>query len=217
MTLHKEGFKTIVIALVLFALVNIASYSLIGGTISHIVLFATGVVTFMVVNFFRSPNRHFVRQEGAIIAPADGKIVVVEEVFEPEILKQKALQVSIFMSPLDVHINWYPVSGEVKFSTHQKGNHKKAYLPKSSTENERSTVLIETKKGTKVLVRQIAGAMARRVVCYSEEGQQIEQSSQMGFIKFGSRVDLFIPKTYEIEADLQDAVRNAITPLARIK
>ncbi|MCQ2228136.1 MAG: phosphatidylserine decarboxylase family protein [Bacteroidales bacterium] len=217
MTLHKEGYKTTVIAIVLFALINIVSYKFIGGNVSHVILFVTGLTAFMAINFFRSPRRHFVTQDGAIIAPADGKVVVIEEVYEPEVLKSNALQVSIFMSPLNVHINWYPVAGLIKFSTHQHGNHKRAYLPKSSTENERSSVLIETKNGTQILARQIAGAMARRVVCYAEEGQQVEQSSQMGFIKFGSRVDLFLPIGTQIDVKLKDKTTGGQTILGWLK
>lgn len=204
MTLHKEGYKTAVIAIVAFVLINVLSYNFVGGTVSHVLLFVTGISAFMAINFFRSPKRHFVVQDGAIIAPADGKVVVIEEVFEPEVLKEKALQVSIFMSPLNVHINWYPVGGAILFSTHQHGNHKRAYLPKSSTENERSSVLLETAKGVKVLARQVAGAMARRVVCYAEEGETVKQSSEMGFIKFGSRVDLYLPIGTQIDVKLGD-------------
>lgn len=217
MTLHKEGYKTTIIALVLFAIVNCLSYELIGGTASHVILFVTGIVAFLAINFFRSPNRHFVVQEGAVIAPADGKVVVIEEVFEPEILKRKVLQVSIFMSPLNVHINWYPVAGLVKFSTHQHGNHKRAYLPKSSTENERSSVLIETKNGIEILARQIAGAMARRVVCYAEDGETVAQSTQMGFIKFGSRVDLFLPIGTQIDVKLKDKTTGGQTIIGWLK
>ncbi len=217
MTLHKEGYKTTAIAIVLFAVINYLNYAFIGGAVSHVILFVTGIVAFMVINFFRSPNRHFVVQDGAIIAPADGKIVVIEEVFEPEILKRKVLQVSIFMSPLNVHINWYPVAGKIKFSTHQHGNHKRAYLPKSSTENERSSVLIETANGTEILARQIAGAMARRVVCYAEEGENVKQSMQMGFIKFGSRVDLFLPIGTQIDVKLKDKTTGGQTILGWLK
>lgn len=217
MTLHKEGYKTTIIAIVSFAILNYLNYKFIGGTTSHVILFITGVIAFMVINFFRSPNRHFVIQDGAIIAPADGKVVVIEEVFEPEILKRQALQVSIFMSPLNVHINWYPVSGQIKFSTHQHGNHKRAYLPKSSTENERSSVLIETANGTQILARQIAGAMARRVVCYAEEGENVKQTEQMGFIKFGSRVDLFLPIGTQIDVKLKDKTTGGQTILGWLK
>jgi len=217
MTLHKEGYKTTIIAIVSFAILNYLNYKFIGGTTSHVILFITGVIAFMVINFFRSPNRHFVIQDGAIIAPADGKVVVIEEVFEPEILKRQALQVSIFMSPLNVHINWYPVSGQIKFSTHQHGNHKRAYLPKSSTENERSSVLIETANGTPILARQIAGAMARRVVCYAEEGENVKQTEQMGFIKFGSRVDLFLPIGTQIDVKLKDKTTGGQTILGWLK
>lgn len=217
MTLHKEGYKTTIIAIVSFAILNYLNYKFIGGTTSHVILFIIGVIAFMVINFFRSPNRHFVIQDGAIIAPADGKVVVIEEVFEPEILKRQALQVSIFMSPLNVHINWYPVSGQIKFSTHQHGNHKRAYLPKSSTENERSSVLIETANGTQILARQIAGAMARRVVCYAEEGENVKQTEQMGFIKFGSRVDLFLPIGTQIDVKLKDKTTGGQTILGWLK
>lgn len=217
MTLHKEGYPTTVIALSLFALINFASYNYIGGTLSHIILFVTGLAAFMAINFFRSPKRHFVVQDGAIIAPADGKVVVIEEVYEPEVLKQKVLQVSIFMSPLNVHINWYPVAGKVKFSTHHHGNHKRAYLPKSSTENERSSVLLEMANGVQILARQVAGAMARRVVCYAEEGETVGQSTEMGFIKFGSRVDLYLPLGTQIDVKLQDKTTGGQTILGWLK
>ncbi len=217
MTLHKEGYKTTAIAITLFVVLNYLSYTLIGGTASHVILFVTGIASFLAINFFRSPKRHFVVQDGAIVAPADGKIVVIEEVFEPEILKRKVLQVSIFMSPLNVHINWYPVGGLIKFSTHQHGNHKRAYLPKSSTENERSSVIIETKNGVEILARQIAGAMARRVVCYAEEGETIKQSEQMGFIKFGSRVDLFLPIGTQIDVKLKEKTTGGQTIIGWLK
>lgn len=222
MTLHKEGTKTILLTLFLFVLLNFASYYFIGFKcelmiVAHVIMVVTAVFSFLIINFFRSPKRHFVVQDGAIIAPADGKVVVIEEVYEPEYLKCNAIQVSIFMSPFNVHINWYPIAGLIKYYRHHNGKYMKAFLPKSSTENERSSVVLENSKGTQILVRQVAGAVARRIVCYAKEGEQIKQSTQMGFIKFGSRVDMYLPIGTQIDAKLQDKTTGGQTIIGWLK
>ena len=173
----------------------------------------------MMVNFFRSPKRVFPSDdvEKLVVAPADGKVVVIEEVFEPDHFKDKRIQLSIFMSPLNVHANWYPVDGVVKRVEHQDGKHMKAWLPKASTENERSLVVIETPEGTEILVRQIAGAMARRIVTYAEAGEECFIDQHMGFIKFGSRVDVYLPLGTEICVDLEQKTVGDETIIAKLK
>lgn len=214
MTLHKEGFSTIAIAIVSFIVINVASHYVFGsGLWFDIILGVTAVLLFLITNFFRCPKRHAVKVEGAIVSPADGKVVVMEEVYEPEVLKCNVLQLSIFMSPTNVHINWFPINGIVKYVRHHSGRFQKAYLPKSSTENERSTILIERDNGTQILVRQVAGAMARRIVCYAEEETKVKQSSQMGFIKFGSRVDLYLPLDVKPVVKIGDKVVGSQTIL----
>lgn len=217
MTLHKEGISTIAIAIATFIAINSLCYWLCSETAFNIILFVTIVPTVMVINFFRSPKRHMVKQEGAIIAPADGKVVVIEECFEPEYLKCQCLQVSIFMSIFNVHINWFPINGIIKYFRHHNGKFQAAYLPKSSTENERTTVVIERSNGTQILVRQVAGAMARRIVCYAKENTEATQCSQMGFIKFGSRVDLYLPIGTKIDVKLGDKVTGSQTVLGWFK
>ncbi len=196
MTIHKEGFKTIVITFVALVVLNFGlSFFCCSDEciLSDILAIISLGVFAIVVNFFRSPKRIGFTHPDAIIAPADGKVVVIEEVYEDEYLKEKCLQVSIFMSPFNVHINWYAINGIIRYYRHHNGKFMKAYLPKSSTENERTTVVIEHESGTKILVRQVAGALARRIVCYAKEGSPVHQPEQMGFIKFGSRVDLYLP------------------------
>lgn len=217
MTLHKEGFTTIVIATLIFLAINVVCYIFLPRIAFYILLGITVIVWFLVVNFFRSPSRHVFAAEGAIVAPADGKVVVIEETFEPEVLKCQCIQVSIFMSVFNVHINWYPISGIVKYFRHHNGNYMAAYLPKSSTENERSSVVIERGNGQQILVRQVAGALARRIVCYATEGKLVNQASQMGFIKFGSRVDVYLPLGTQIDVKLKDKVVGSQTILGWFK
>lgn len=164
--------------------------------------------------FFRVPNRTPLVEEGAIVSPCDGKVVVIEEVEETEFLKCRCRQISIFMSPLNVHINWFPIAGRVLYSAYHPGKFLVAWHPKSSTDNERTTVVVEGSKG-RVLMRQIAGAVARRIVCYAKEGDTALQSGEMGFIKFGSRVDVFVPLDAEITVDLDEVVKGTQTVLAR--
>lgn len=170
-----------------------------------------------VMFFFRVVERPVIDDELGIIAPCDGKVVVIENITEDELLKEECLKISIFMSPLDVHMNWFPVSGKVFFAKRHKGNHLVAWAPKSSTHNERSTVGIATNHGPKIVVRQIAGAVARRVVCYAKEGKYIAQNGHMGFIKFGSRVDLYLPLDTQIKVEVNQKVVGTQTVLARFK
>jgi len=213
MAVHKEGYKIILVAFLIAALINVAVFLASNGDIHFLKI--SGVVTiilfFLIVSFFRSPRREHYGNDDAILAPADGKIVVIEEVEEPEYLKEKCIQVSIFMSPTNVHINWFPVDGIVKYFRHHKGRFKAAYLPKSSTENERTTIVIKHADGVLVLLRQVAGAMARRIVSYVEEGKEVKQGQQLGFIKFGSRVDLYLPLDTKIDVKLNQKVRGKQT------
>ena len=170
----------------------------------------------IVIRFFRIPKRELVHNANQIIASADGTIVVVEKVFEPEVLNQECIQISTFMSPNNVHVNRYPVGGKVVYTNYHSGKYLIAKHPKSSTLNERTTICIETESGQKVVVRQIAGALARRIVCYAKEGEQVTQGAELGFIKFGSRVDLFIPLDSTVHVDLEDKVKGGLSILASL-
>lgn len=217
MILHKEGWVTLTLALVLFVVVNGAAWWAFPRPLAQIVTVVTLVPLCICVNFFRKPERHKVRLQGAVVAPCDGTVVAIEETYEPEVLKRQVLQVSIFMSLFNVHINWFPVGGTVEYYRHHDGRKMAAYLPKSSTDNERSSVLVRTADGQEVLARQVAGAMARRVVTYAREGQEVEQSDEMGFIKFGSRVDLYLPIGTQVDVKLKDKVTGSQTVLGWLK
>jgi len=215
MTIHKEGFKIIGITILILAVVNL----FIGFASSWQVAILTWsiaasiLIVLFVLNFFRSPNREGYQNANAVIAPADGKIVVIEEVEENEYLKGKAMMVSIFMNVFNVHINWFPVSGIIKYSRHHEGRFMSAWLPKASTENERTTIVLENENGKVLLVRQIAGAVARRIVRYAPEGANAVQGSQLGFIKFGSRVDVYLPLGTRIDVKLGQKVKGKQTIL----
>jgi phosphatidylserine decarboxylase len=173
-----------------------------------------GVLYALVANFFRSPRRNFVgNRENAVVSSADGKVVVVEEVYEPEYLKCQCIQVSVFMSIFNVHANWFPVDGEVLFTKHHPGRFMAAWLPKSSTENERSTVVIRTNAGQNILMRQVAGAMARRIVTYAHPGVEASIEDHMGFIKFGSRIDLYLPLGTEIFVNVGDKTTGGVSQI----
>ena len=206
MTIHKEGYGTLLVVLAALLALNTGLYFITSAGVVKFSALASFMIYALVLNFFRNPKRDAIIRDGAIIAPADGKIVTIEEVEETEYLKTKCLQVSIFMSVFNVHINWFPIKGIVKYFRHHNGRFMAAYLPKSSTENERTTVVIENEKGTRVLLRQVAGAMARRIVCYAEEEKNIKQGEQMGFIKFGSRVDIYLPLDSRIDVKLDQKV-----------
>lgn len=218
MTIHKEGYTSIALAILFIFIVNaVIAYKfpdMLGlKWVVYIFSFALFVI---VLQFFRSPKRNWVNGENLIICPADGKVVVIEETEEGEYFKDKRLQVSIFMSPVNVHINRNPISGVVKFFKYHPGKYLAAWNPKSSTENERTTVVVEHQSGAPVLFRQIAGALARRIVWYVKEGDQVVQTEQFGFIKFGSRVDIFLPLGTKVNLELNQVVKGGITVLGEL-
>jgi len=218
MTIHKEGYATIVIALLVVVLAYFLGYYYLGNYpyVKMAVFIVSLVFLLIILQFFRHPYREITVNEKYVLAPADGTVVVIEETEESEVLKDKRIQVSIFMSPINVHVNRYPVSGKVTFSKYHPGLYLVAWHPKSSIENERTTVVVETKNNITVLIRQIAGALARRIVCYSKENEQVQQGEEMGFIKFGSRVDVFLPLNAKINVQLNEVVTGGITVLAEI-
>lgn len=218
MKVHKEGTGLLLTLFTVLFVVNVALYHTVGkGVLFYSVATVSTILFLLILNFFRSPFRRFpYDSEGLVIAPADGTIVAIEEVMENEILHRKCLQISIFMSVFNVHANWFPVNGTVTHVSHQNGRFMAAYLPKSSTENERSTVVIKTDKGEEILMRQIAGAMARRIVTYAEVGDKCHINEHMGFIKFGSRVDVFLPLGTEVLVKLNDKTTGNITQIARL-
>lgn len=219
MKVHKEGTGILLTLFTVLFIVNVALYYSTSRSDLLFYSFATvsTILFLLVLNFFRSPYRRFPYDpEGLVIAPADGTIVAIEEVMENEVLHRECLQISIFMSVFNVHANWFPVNGTVKYVTHHKGRFMAAYLPKSSTENERSTVVITTRNGIEVLTRQIAGAMARRIVTYAKAGDKCTVNEQMGFIKFGSRVDIYLPVDVEVMVEMDQNVTGNQTPIARL-
>ncbi len=212
MKIHKAGHILLFKAFVLIAFINVLVYAFIPNIIVfRAVLIVSGIFYLLMVNFFRFPNRHIVVQDNTILAPADGKIVVVEETFEPEYLKKQCIQVSIFMNIFNVHINWFPINGIIKFFKYHQGRYMAAYLPKSSTENERTTIAIEATNGQEIVMRQIAGAMAKRIVSYAPVGGEARQNEHAGFIKFGSRVDLYLPLGTAINVKLGQKVTGSQT------
>lgn len=217
MTIHREGIKTIMIVSIFFVAVNLASFYFISfhyPWLSWCIFLLTILLWLFVLSFFRVPKRKLVTGDQLVISPADGKVVVIEETVDEEYFKGKRLQISIFMSPANVHQNRNPVSGEVVYNQYHKGKYLVAWHPKSSTENERHTVVIRNAHA-EVLVKQIAGAVARRIVNYLKLGQQADQSAEMGFIKFGSRVDLLLPVGTKVEVELNQVVQGGVTVLAR--
>ena len=212
MKIHKAGHILLFKAFVLFAFINVLVYAFIPNIIVfRAVLIVSSILYLLMVNFFRFPNRHIIVKDNTILAPADGKIVVVEETFEPEYLKKQCIQVSIFMNIFNVHINWFPVNGIIKFFKYHPGRYMAAYLPKSSTENERTTIAIEATNGQEIVMRQIAGAMAKRIVSYAPVGGVARQDEHAGFIKFGSRVDLYLPLGTKIDVKLGQKVTGSQT------
>ena len=215
MRIHKEGYPTLIIGLIGLTILNVFIYSFLPFLFPFIAFISFALYGFL-VSFFRKPNRTVDSPNSSILlAPCDGKVVVIEKVYEPEYLKEECLQVSIFMSPLNVHINWYPGNGEVLYSKYHPGKYLAAWNPKASTENERTTVCCSV-NGKKVLLRQVAGALARRIVCYAKLGDQHQQGDEMGFIKFGSRVDLYLPLDTPLSVSLGDKVSGNITQIASI-
>lgn len=216
MLLHREGYKIIFITMLILGIINILSYQFIGENwISKTILAISLVFFILIVQFFRNPLRNTVLNDKHIIAPADGKVVVIEEVEEPEYFKDKRKQVSIFMSPINVHVNRNPISGIVKYAKYHPGKYLVAWHPKSSTENERTTVVIGN-GSVEVLFRQIAGALAKRIVYYVKEGDNVKQGGEMGFIKFGSRIDLYLPLDTVINVSLNQKTKGGETVIATL-
>ncbi|HXS56506.1 MAG TPA: phosphatidylserine decarboxylase family protein [Hanamia sp.] len=218
MNIHKEGYKTIALCALIFGAINIIFFFFFSASmpvIAWIVFGATFILLLFIISFFRSPRRNFTVAHHQVICPADGKVVVIEEITDTEYFNDKRLQVSIFMSPANVHINRIPMSGKVEYSQYHKGKYLVAWSPKSSTENERHSVVIKSDKA-EILVKQIAGALAKRIVNYLHVGQKVQQADEMGFIKFGSRVDVLLPVGTELNVSLNQVVKGGVTVLATI-
>ena len=217
--IHREGRNPVIGLVLLLFIVNVVVYM---SVTSHwalaVSLAITSILLVFVTYFFRNPVRVLeIDDPNFIVAPADGRVVVIEPTEENEYFHEQKLQVSIFMSPFNVHANWYPIEGTIVESSHQKGRHKGAWLPKSSTENERSLVVIETPSKIQIAVRQVAGAMARRIVTYAKVGKQCHRNTHLGFIKLGSRVDMYLPLNTEMFVDVGDSVRGNETIIARLQ
>lgn len=213
---HKEGHKIILITLLSCIIISLVVDKFVSIIfLKNILLVANLIVLFLILQFFRNPKRKFLLSNEEVLASVDGKVVVIEEVFEPEFFKEKRLQVSIFMSPINVHVTRYPVSGEVVYSKYHPGKYLVAWHPKSSEENERTTVVVNSTTFGPVLFRQVAGAMARRIVNYAKVGDQAVQSEDSGFIKFGSRVDIYLPLDAKIQVALNQKVKGGVTVLAK--
>lgn len=218
--IHREGTSIIIVSLIIAILINVPLWYFLPQLfiLNSIISVSSLTIFLLIVNFFRSPKRIFPGDvEDVVVAPADGKVVVIEKVFEPDHFKDERIQVSIFMSPLNVHANWYPVDGVITRSEHQKGKFHKAWLPKASTENERSLVVIKMADDREILVRQVAGAMARRIVTYASAGEECFIDQHLGFIKFGSRVDLYLPLDADIKVALDQKTVGNETVIANLK
>jgi len=218
MNIHKEGYKSILFTALFFGAINVILFYFFDASmpvIVWIIFFVSLIMFLFIVSFFRSPKRNLTTSEYQVICPADGKVVVIEEVFDEEYFKDKRIQVSIFMSPANVHINRIPVSGKVLYSQYHKGKYLVAWNPKSSIENERHCVVINNSLNS-ILVKQIAGAVAKRIINYLHVGQTVTQGNEMGFIKFGSRVDVLLPVDAKINVQLNQYVKGGVTVLATL-
>jgi phosphatidylserine decarboxylase len=216
--LHREGTEILIVSAVILLAINGLLYCTIDSRVTYLFAAISLFLYLLMVNFFRCPIRTFEQDtEKIVVAPADGKIVVIEEVDEHEYFHERKLMISIFMDVTNVHANWYPVDGVVKHVSHQNGKFMKAWLPKASTENERSTIVIETPEGQTIMARQIAGAVARRIVTYAQEGEECFIDEHMGFIKFGSRVDVYLPVNSEVCVTMGQKTTGNQTIIAKLK
>ena len=214
---HKEGFKIIFFsALILVATIFLADHFIQNIWIQKGLMISMLILFILILQFFRNPKRNTQISDNQIIAPADGKIVVIEEVLENEYFKDKRRQVSIFMSPLNVHVTRYPLGGKIKYSKYHPGKFLVAWHPKSSIENERTTIVVDNTSMGEILYRQVAGAAARRIVNYAKVGQDVVQGTDAGFIKFGSRIDIFLPLDMKIDVSLDQVTRGGETVIARV-
>ena len=216
-SIHKEGYKILCFGFIFLLLLNIAVWMVSNevGLVRWSFIIGSSILYIFLLFFFRLPTRNLESDPGIIYAPADGKVVVIEETMVDEYFKDFRLQVSIFMSPFNMHSNRYPVSGRIKYVCYHPGHNMVAWHPKSSELNERSTIVIETDDGKEIMIRQIAGAVARRIVTYSKENQEVHQGGELGFIKFGSRVDIFLPLGTEIEIPILQQVKANKTIIAK--
>jgi len=218
MTIHKEGYKSIGITALIFGIINIISFWFLSASYPKLAMLVFVVTLFLllfIISFFRIPKRSLTADNNKVICPADGKVVVIEEITDVEYFKDRRIQVSIFMSPANVHVNRNPMSGIVKYSQYHAGKYLVAWHPKSSTDNERHSVVVENDKGI-ILVKQIAGALAKRICNYLSPGQQVKQGDEMGFIKFGSRVDVLLPLDAKIDVQINQVVKGGVTVLATL-
>jgi phosphatidylserine decarboxylase len=218
MTIHREGYKSVAVAGVIFIMINLLSFTFISYEmpwLGWLIFFVTLCLFLFIVSFFRVPKRQLTINENQIISPADGKVVTIEEVNDEEYFHGKRLQVSVFMSPANVHLNRNPIAGDVVYSRHHKGKYLVAWHPKSSTENERHSVVLKNDR-TEILVKQIAGALAKRIVNYLQAGDKVHQTHELGFIKFGSRVDLLLPVGTKVKVKLNDKVKSGVSVIAEI-
>ncbi|MBS1530734.1 MAG: phosphatidylserine decarboxylase family protein [Bacteroidetes bacterium] len=218
MTIHKEGYTSIALTILVIFVANavVQFYYPSAHVIKWIVYILSAALFLIILQFFRSPKIHIAVNDKNVLCPADGKVVVIEETDETEFLKDRRIQISVFMSPVNVHVNRNPISGVVKYFKYHKGKYLVAWHPKSSTENERTTVAVQNKDDVTVLFRQIAGALARRIVWYVKEGDKVEQGQQFGFIKFGSRVDVFLPLGTKVKVGIGEVVKGGRTVLAEL-
>ncbi|MDE7381686.1 MAG: phosphatidylserine decarboxylase family protein [Muribaculaceae bacterium] len=216
--IHHEGTNILIMLFLMLAALNIPLWLFMPGVaIPAVCTAGCAIVYAFVFNFFRCPKRVYTGpRKNQVVSSVDGRVVVIERVFEPEFIKGDAIQVSVFMSPMNVHANWFPVDGTVEYVKHHNGRFLSAYLPKSSTENERSTIGIVTPEGHRITVRQVAGALARRIVTYAEPGMEADIDEHLGFIKFGSRVDIYLPLGSTVELSLNQQTRGGLTPLATL-
>lgn len=216
MKFHKEGYTSLALVILFIFIINaVANYFDASDLIKWIIYIVSAFLFIVIVQFFRSPIKRITLDDNAILCPADGKVVVIEETEETEYFKDKRIQVSIFMSPVNVHVNRNPISGVVSFFKYHPGKFLVAWHPKSSTDNERTTIVVKKDNGVEVLFRQIAGALARRIVWYVDNDQKVQQGEEFGFIKFGSRVDLFLPLGTKINVNIDDKVIGGKTVIAR--
>lgn len=219
MKIHREGTNILILLFIVLAALNVPIWLFMPPYIIPGILSAISIVVYcFVFNFFRCPQRHYHgERRGMVVSSVDGKVVAIERTYEGEYLKSDAIMLSVFMSPLNVHANWFPVDGEVEYVAHHNGRFYSAYLPKASTDNERSTIGILADCGKRITVRQIAGAMARRIVTYAHKGEEASIDEHLGFIKFGSRVDIYLPVDADILVKLEQKTSGGLTPLAALK
>lgn len=216
--IHREGTNILIVVMLIMIVINLSAWMFIRPAVIPIVFSAISTILYLlIVNFFRSPRRLFKGdRENVVVSSVDGTVVALEEVFEPEVLRRKVRMLSVFMTVFNVHANWFPVDGEVLMVRHHRGRFLSAYLPKASIENERSTILIRATNGQEIVVRQIAGAVARRIVTYAEPGDRANIEDHLGFIKFGSRVDIYLPLDAEVYVKIGDKTTGGVTEVARL-